>query len=430
MKKFQILKYYSRPDVQEKILATAKDREVAGSSDDGSFLKRPDILSYPNDIIERVKNGAVAFHCSVERWAQPMNLGTNLKPEELDGLRSGFDFIIDIDAKVKIEHAAVAAKVVCDFLSDHGIRPNVKFSGSRGFHISIAGNAFPEKIDFKETRTRYPEIPQTLATYISEKVKEDILEGLMNYEGGIAALISTVESVSDLTPYEFLDIEKNWGSRHLFRMPYSLHPKFWLVSLPIDVSQLDKFDKEMARPENIKADRMFISSHDGEATDLLLKALDWKAKQPKEDVTRGARQIRQKSDIVILEEDFPPCIKAILAGISDGKKRSLFTLLSFLGTANWKPEEIEKRITEWNTHNSPPLSQRLISTQLKWHFRQERSLLPANCSSHMFYSSIGVCKPDENCSKNPVNYPFRKMKFSRRLPPKDMKSLPRKQEQS
>jgi hypothetical protein len=413
MKKFQILKYYSRSDVRERILEVAKDREVVGSLDDGSFLKRPDILSYPLDIEEKVKRGAVAFHCSVERWAQPMQLSTGLKPEELDSLRKGFDFIIDIDAKAKLEHAAVAADVVCNFLRDLRIKPNVKFSGSRGFHISIAGDAFPEKIDYKETRTRYPEIPQTLAAYISEKLKEEILEELINFEGGVAALISTVETVSDLSPYEFIDIEKNWGSRHLFRMPYSLHPKFWLVSLPIDSSVLLKFTKDMAKPENIKADKEFLSNKEGEAVELLLKALDWKSKQPKEDVTKGARMIRRKSDIVVPEADFPPCIKLILNGLSDGKKRSLFTLIAFLRTMNWKPEDIEKRIMEWNLKNASPLSDRAISTQLKWHFRQDRSLMPANCSSHMFYSSIGVCKPDENCAKNPVNYPFRKMKLSR-----------------
>jgi hypothetical protein len=434
MKKFQILKYYSRSDVQQRILTAAKDREVAGSLDNGAFLKRPDILSYPNDILEKVRGGAVAFHCSVERWAQPMQLSTNLKPDELDNLRKGFDFIIDIDAKVKIEHAAVSAKVVCDFLKDFRITPNVKFSGSRGFHICIASEAFPEKIDFKETKIRYPEIPQAITGFIIERTREKILEELMAIEGGIAALVSTVPSVSDITPTPFVDIddgtylskkapefvdsfaglEKGWGSRHLFRMPYSLHPKYWLVSLPMRAEDLAKFTKDMAKPENVKADIDFISGKEGEAADLLIKALEWKAKQPKEDVTKGARMTRKKSDIVVPEENFPPCIKLILNGLSDGKKRSLFTLLSFMRNMNWKPDDVEKRIRDWNLKNATPLSERFISTQLKWHFRQERELMPANCSSDMFYRSMGVCKPDENCSKNPVNYPFRKMRISRK----------------
>ena len=346
----EILKYYSNPAVQKEILSTAKDREVVGSIEDGSYLKRPDVLLYPKDIEGKVKDGAVAFHCSVERWTQPMQLSTNLKQEEIENLRKGFDFLIDIDAKVKLEHAAAAARVVCSFLKDLGIESTVKFSGSRGFHVGIAGNAFPEKIDFKETRRGYPEIPQALAEYVTEKVKDEILEELIAMEGGVASLVRTVKSVSQLSPYEFIDIEKNWGNRHLFRMPYSLHPKYWLVSLPIRFEDLKDFKKEMARPENLKTDIEFLVNKEGEATELLLQALDWKAKQPKEAIKPV--RLRKKSDKPIPEEYFPPCIKIILNGLSDGRKRSLFTLLSFLRTMNWKPEEIEKRIREWTTLSS------------------------------------------------------------------------------
>ncbi|OGI12656.1 hypothetical protein A3K64_03705 [Candidatus Micrarchaeota archaeon RBG_16_36_9] len=406
---FKILKHYLNPIVQKEILSVAKDREVVGSLEDGSYLKRPDVLSYPKDIEEKVKNGAVAFHCSVERWSQPMQLSTNLKQEEIENLRNGFDFLIDIDAKVKLEHATAAAKVVYEFLKDSGIYPTIKFSGSRGFHIGIAGNAFPDRIDFKETRKRYPEVPQVLAEYISEKIKDEILEELISIEGGVASLVSTVKSVSELSPYEFIDIEKNWGNRHLFRMPYSLHPKYWLVSLPIKFNDLKDFKKEMAKPENIKSKVDFLVNKEGEATDLLLRALDWKAKQPKE-ALRPIRLIRKKSEKPIPEECFPPCIKIILNGLSDGRKRSLFTLLSFLKLMNWKQEDIEKRIREWNLKNSQPLNERTLKTQLKWHFRQNRELMPANCQSHLFYVSFGVCKPDKYCSKNPVNYPFRLMR--------------------
>jgi hypothetical protein len=406
----KILEYYSNPVVRKEILSTAKDREVVGSIEDGSYLKRPDVLLYPKDIEGKVKDGAVAFHCSVEKWVQPMQLSTNLKQEEIENLRKGFDFLIDIDAKVKLEHAAAAARVVCSFLKDLGIESTIKFSGSRGFHVGIAGNAFPEKIDFKETRRRYPEIPQALAEYVTEKVKDEILEELIAVEGGVASLVRTVKSVSQLSPYEFIDIEKNWGNRHLFRMPYSLHPKYWLVSLPIKFEDLKDFKKEMARPENLKTDIEFLVNKEGEATELLLQALDWKAKQPKEAIKPV--RLRKKSDKPIPEEYFPPCIKIILNGLSDGRKRSLFTLLSFLRAMNWKPEEIEKRIREWNLKNPQPLSERTLKTQLKWHFRQSRELMPANCYSQLFYVSFGVCKPDQYCSKNPVNYPFRLMKNS------------------
>jgi hypothetical protein len=405
---FKILKYYSNPDIQKAMLSVARDREVVGSVEDGSYLKRPDVLLYPKDIEERVKKDVVAFHCSVEKWFQPMQLSVNLKQEEVDNLRKGFDFVIDIDSKAKLEHANAAVIVVYNFLKDLGIKSTVKFSGSRGFHIAISSEAFPEKIDFKKTSNRYPEIPQTLAEYLSERIKDQLLEELISFEGGVASLVKTVKSVSELSPYQFVDIEKNWGNRHLFRMPYSLHPKYWLVSVPLKFEDLKNFKREMAKPEKIKADAKFLVNKEGEATEFLLKALEWKAKQPREIIK--PKRLRKKSKTPIPEDYFPPCMKLILKGLSDGRKRSLFSLATFLRAMNWKPEETEKRIREWNLKNFRPLSERTLKTQLKWHFRQSRELMPANCYSHLFYVSIGVCKPDQHCSKNPVNYPFRLMK--------------------
>ncbi len=430
---FKILKYYSNPVVQKEILSIAKNREVVGSNEEGSYLKRPDVLLYPKDIEERVKKGAIAFHCSVEKWSQPMQLSVNLSQEELNNLRKGFDFIIDIDAKVKLEHAIIGSRMVYNFLKDLGVKPTIKFSGSRGFHIAISSEAFPNKIDFKETRTRYPEIPQAITGFIIEKTREHILEEMIAVEGGVAALINTNPSASELTPSPFIGIddgtylpkkepkyvdnfaglEKGWGNRHLFRMPYSLHPKYWLVSVPLRFEDLKDFKLEDAKPDRVKTDVKFLINKKEEATELVLKSLDWKAKQPKEIIK--PKTMRRKSKTPIPEEYFPPCIKLILKGLSDGRKRSLFSLATFLRAMNWKQENIEKRMREWNSKNFQALSERAIKTQLKWHFRQSRELMPANCYSHLFYVSIGVCKPDQYCQKNPVNYPFRLMRKNKKL---------------
>ena len=412
----EILRYYSRPEIQNSILNFSKEREVVGSLRDGSYLNRPDTLLYPKDILERVKKGVVAFHCSVEKWLNPMQLSTSLTQKEMDSLRKNFDFIIDIDAKVKLEHAIIAAEVVYNFLKDMGVKATIKFSGRRGVHIGISAEAFPETIDFKKISSRYPEVPQALAEFITEKAREQILESLINFEGGVAALVKCLPSISELSPYSFIDIEKGWGNRHLFRMPYSLHPKQWLVSVPIKTENLKNFKIEDAKPENVKTDVEFLSNKEGEATELLLQALDWKSKQPKE-VIKAVR-IGSKIKTPVSEEFFPPCIKLVLNGLNDGKKRSLFSLLAFLRNMNWSQEDIEKRIREWNMKNSTPLNERFIKTQLKWHFRQNRNLMAANCKSELFYDNIGVCKPDKICDlkniKNPVNYPFRLMRRNKR----------------
>jgi len=416
MNQLEILRYYSREDIQTAILNFSKDREVVGSLRDGTYLNRPDTLLYPKDIIERVKKGAVAFHCSVEKWFNPMQLSTNLSQKEMDNLRKGFDFLIDIDAKIKLEHVIIAAEVVYNFLKDLGVKATIKFSGRRGVHIGVASEAFPDVIDFKKTSIRYPEIPQTLAEFVTEKAREQILEGLINFEGGVAALVKCLPSISELSPYSFIDIERGWGNRHLFRLPYSLHPKQWLASVPIKIENLKRFKPEDANPEKVKTDVEFLVNKEDEATELLLQALEWKSKQPKE-VIKVVR-IGSKIKTLVPEEFFPPCIKLILNGLKDGRKRSLFTLLAFLRNMNWKQEDIEKRIREWNMKNSQSLNERFIKTQLKWHFRQNRNLMAANCSSTLFYDNIGICKPDHVCDlkriKNPVNYPFRLMKKNKR----------------
>jgi hypothetical protein len=412
MNHLEVLKYYSREDIQNAMLSFSKDKEVVGSLKDGSYLNRPDILLYPKDIIERVKKGVVAFHCSVENWFNPMQLSTNLTQKEMDNLRKGFDFIIDIDSKVKLSHSIAAAEVIYNFLKDLGVKPSIKFSGRRGVHIGISSEAFPETIDFKKTSSRYPELPQTLAEFIKEKVKEQILEELISIEGGVASLVKCLPSISELSPYAFIEIEKGWGNRHLFRMPYSLHPAQWLVSLPIKIDSLKSFRIEDAKPEKVKANTEFLVNKEGEATELLLQAFDWKSKQPKEVIKETL--LRPRYTKVVSEEYFPPCINAIINGLKDGKKRSLFTLITYLRNMNWSQEDVEKKIAEWNMKNSSPITERFIKTQLKWHFRQNRMLMPANCSSELFYDSIGICKPDNICNsksiKNPVKYPFKLMK--------------------
>lgn len=406
MKNFEILKYYSQERVQEALLKAAKDREAISSLEDGAYLRRPDVLLYPRDILERVKRGAVSFHYSVERWHQPMQLSAEMPQRELSSMRKGWDFVLDIDSKVRLEHAKIAVRVVYDFLKDLGVEPTVKFSGRRGFHVAIAAEAFPKSVDFSETAKRYPEMPQILVSFIREKIKDTLLDALIAEEGGVAALTRTL-AVSRLSPYEFIEFEKNWGNRHLFRAPYSLHEKSWLVSLPLDIKQIEKFRAEDASPQKVEAaePRDFLVNKNEEATELLLQALDWNAKQKVESIAAAKKTFSVKAPVD--EQFFPPCIKNILSGLSDGRKRSLFTLITFLQNMNWTAEKIEPALQEWNSRNASPLPERMLRTQLKWHLRQSRKILPANCSSELFYKSLDVCKREANCGKNPVNYAFK-----------------------
>jgi len=423
MQQGEIIDYYSKA---AKVIAQfAKDREVGVALADGRYMKRPDVIAYPRDIVEKAREGAATFHMSVERWKNPMQIGT-AKQDELNDLRKGWDLVIDIDAKFKLTHARAAAVVICDYLKGMGIDPTVKFSGSRGFHIGVACEAFPAELDFQKVSSRYPEVPQAIASFLRETLKDRIMQALIAEEGGTAPLKAMLKE-GDFSPFSFIDIEKNWGSRHLFRAPYSLHQKTWLVSTPIRLYKLKAFEPDQAKPENVNFDLPFLKNKDGEATELIMQALEWASKNKKDEPIVGVKR-KFSISAPVPEEMFPPCMKTILAGMEDGKKRSVFTLASFLHCMNWDWERIEKRVEEWNRANSSPLTDRLLRTQLKWHARQNKDILPANCDSDMFYKSIGACKPDDFCKtvKNPVNYALRKYRNKERAAKQSIKSLRRR----
>ncbi|MBU5557632.1 MAG: hypothetical protein QW751_01415 [Candidatus Aenigmatarchaeota archaeon] len=401
MNQTEILAYYSRPEVIKGLLDIARDREVVGAYRDGRYSKRPDVLQYPSDIAAKVRTGIVSWHCSVEHWHSPMALSTSLSRAELDAARKGFDIIFDIDSKSEFNYARTAAIVVCNFLADMGVKPTIKFSGRRGFHVAIASKALPASIDYKPSAARYPEIPQAIAGFLKVKIEDELMDALIAEAGGMAALTKGA-SISEITPWNFLDIESNWGARHLFRAPYSLHEKTWLVSLPLRLFKLKKFKPEDARPGATGGP--FLVNKPEEATELLVSALDWSAKHKPQE--KNIERSMQKG-APIPEEHFPPCIRLLRNGISDGRKRSLFTLVSFLRAANWPWEKIDIAVNEWNNKNPKgPLPNRFISTQLAWHKRQARNLLPANCDNDTFYRSIGICQPTELCAriKNPAAF--------------------------
>jgi DNA primase large subunit len=116
----------------------------------------------------------------------------------------------------------------------------------------------------------------------------------------------------------------------------------------------------------------------------------------------------------IAEEHFPPCMRNILAGMADGKKRAMFALTNFLGVAGWTPEMIEKRLYEWNENNGKvgdPLREVIIKGHMHQVRMKKERILPPNCKS--FYQELGVCKPDEFCSriKNPGPYAIKHAKL-------------------
>lgn len=406
----QIYDYYEK--VAGILVNFSKKREVATRFRDGSFGKRPNTILYSQDVLELVKKGATSFHGSVERWKNPMGL-KGASQREYDDLRSGWDLVLDIDSNLDLEAAKLAVKRIKKFMDAYGINPSLKFSGSRGFHVMIPFEAFPKKVIFKNFRGTpveklYPKLPKIIASFLRKNIKTDLMRDLKS----LAPISELAEQFpqekyrgpDDATPFSFVEVERDWGHRHLFRLPYSLNEKTWLASVPLGFSEIDDFKKEDADIDRVVPKQLKFKSEKGEASELVVKAMDWFSKTQKKERKRKPKRKIVRSKIG--EKFFPPCVKEILKGLPDGRKRSLFILVNFLSSLNWSWEEVKEKIWEWNNKNSPPLPENYVKTQLLWFERQNRKILPPNCDNYTYYKSFGVCKPNNKCKKvkNPVVY--------------------------
>ncbi|MBI2580588.1 hypothetical protein HYV85_02150 [Candidatus Woesearchaeota archaeon] len=421
------LKYYKREDVQQAIVEHGRDKEAAARFNE-QFGKRPDILTYPGDVLELAKQGATSFHCSEELWTNPMLLVPQMEKKELDKLRKGWDLLLDVDCAI-VDYSKIAAYLIVKELKLHGVRSvTIKFSGNKGFHIAVPYEAFPQEVLGKETRELFPEAPKKLALYIKERIKKRLGDEILKKESNSFANVAakTGKKVAEITsrnessevtatdkpllnPEPFLVIDTLLISpRHMYRMPYSLHEKSGLASVPVDADRIMEFSKEEAAAEKVKVGAYHFmerkNAGQNEAERLFLAAYDFGKRQTvrveaeKDSGSSEYEEIEGK----IPQQYFPACIKKMLDGVADGRKRALFVLVNFLRSCNYGSEEIEAMIKEWNQRNREPLPHLSISSHLSYH-KQGRKALPPNCSNASYYKEIGIeCTPECGTCKNPV----------------------------
>lgn len=214
-------------------------------------------------------------------------------------------------------------------------------------------------------------------------------------------------------------------SRHLFRMPYSLHEKTALASIVIDRDKIENFQLTDAKPFKFKVKPYYNKPKENEAKNLLLQALDWYERkkhqeiiiQDKKDLLSKSLPAENKKELDFKkiqipnpsEDIFPPQIKLLLQGMKqDGRKRALMILISFFKSLGVSDLEIEKRIFEWNEKNYLPIKKGYIISQLSW-YKKNPGRLPPNFNNSI-YRELGVDKPDKLAmeTKNPVGYSIKK----------------------
>ncbi len=397
--------YYSRGDIQRALFDFSKDREMVPSYMMESFGKRPDALQYKGDIFELVKRGATSFHCSEELWQDPLKISTEMNEKQLNELRKGWDLLLDIDSKY-LDYSKIMVEQILGVFRFHGIKNfEIKFSGSKGFHIIIPWKAFPKEINHVKTSDMFPAWPRIVTKYIMNMTEKDLIEKVTNLEKP-SKYVRDFQAPKEVMPDLILV-----SPRHLFRAPYSLHEKTALASVVLKPEEIKNFQPKDADPFKTKPMDFMPDPEEGEATELLREALDWyKDKYPEENMERDEKKEFNFKPIKLTklsEEQFPPSIKKILQGVSDGRKRALFILINLFRSIGMDKEELEKRIYSWNEKNEVALKTGYIKSQLSWTYRK-KPILPPNYDKD-YYKGIGVVPIEEELRyKNPVNYIIKK----------------------
>jgi len=423
MNKESIIRYYSKDVVLDAMIKHAKNKEVAVKYLDGGFGKRPDVLLYPGDVVEHAKKGAVSFHASEELWDNPLLLKPDMRKRELDEHRIGFDLIIDIDCPV-FEYSKIAAELIIKAIKQHGVNAvSVKFSGNKGFHIGIPFEAFPSHVGADD----FPDAVKNVAEYLIDYVKEDFGKRVLEFEGNVVEVarksgVDVKRLVKDkvFVPDCLLKVDTMLiSSRHLYRMPFSLHEKSWLVSLPLRLKDVSEFRREHAVPDAVESfeEVVFLerNAERGEAKRLFDFALSFvigkRMKQIEAESEKDSEVKLIRFRKAVRETFFPPCIKNGLKGLEDGRKRFVFCLLNFLRCVEWDYDAIRRLLYEWNERNAEKLRERIIDYQIRYHKLKKKKIPPPNCDNEMYYKDIGICKPDAICKgiKNPLQYVRRKL---------------------
>ena len=164
--------YYSQPKIQEALLAFGMNREVVPRYFEG-FGKRPDILQYPSDIMGLVNKGATSFHASEEIWRDPLGINADMSSEELTSMRSSWDLLIDVDSPF-LDWSRIVAQLLIEALEAYGIKSyGLKFSGGKGFHIIVSGEAFPETYEEVTRHAAFPEWPRAICRYLMHSIRKE-----------------------------------------------------------------------------------------------------------------------------------------------------------------------------------------------------------------------------------------------------------------
>ncbi len=292
--------YYWNPDILQALAYQCHDREVWLKAGKASS-PRPRKVNSPDQLSSLITNfqhiDPISIFASIETFTDPLRLGAADQPTEK--LRIGWDFVIDLDAE-KVDKAKVTATAICEVLETFGLSAKAKFSGNRGFHVIIPGQAFDNFRSKEEFLAAYPQVPFSISRFIEASLRPEQKKGVV------------------------LDSEI-YNPRRLLRLAYSLHDESRLVSVPVEIEELRSFNTSMAQPESVDAidwTWLKLQSKTGEGSDLLTSVAEWvKSQRKKPAVTVVAHPPRAVNRIEWIE-------KLLFQPVDDGRHRILWLIIA------------------------------------------------------------------------------------------------------
>lgn len=155
--------------------------------------------------------------------------------------------VVDFDAGKEVDFSQTKRVVreAFQILTHYGLVPKIKFSGSRGFQIWLVfeSHELPKEYTPKKLTTErrernyfsfYSDAVRFLGARVAEKVPNlttCVTAGKEERADKILLDASIIKPMGDV------------------RAPYSMHVKTGLISVPVGIKELEKFEPEMAEPE-------------------------------------------------------------------------------------------------------------------------------------------------------------------------------------
>jgi len=140
------------------------------------------------------------------------------------------DVVLEVDAKQSQQDCFDRSRRILEFLEQYGAPYRLKYSGNCSAHFIIPQEAYEPLIPAERWEEDAHRFRRWVIAHCGVKVDEEL-------------------STDD----------------HLLRLPYSLHERTGLVSLPIDPARYDEFRPEMAEVRNVRVEDAWFRTDDFEA---------------------------------------------------------------------------------------------------------------------------------------------------------------------